>query len=84
MVNSDKINTDNVTLDQVPTPTQSHTSLLAAKINNNYYAILDSGTTDTYLTEEAPTIHKTAVHEEIKLMIPDGSQLISSYKSTLN
>ena len=33
-------------------------------MNNNYYAILDSSTTDTYQTEEAPTIHKTADHKK--------------------
>ena len=52
--------------------------------NHNYYAILDSGTTDTYLTEAAPVIHKTTDHEEIIVTIPDGSQLNSSHKSTLD
>jgi hypothetical protein len=84
MVNSDKINTDNVTLDHIPTPTQSHTALLAVKKNNSYYAILDSGTTDTYLTKEAPTLCKTADHEKITVTIPDGNQLVSSHKNTLN
>ena len=83
MENSDEINTENVTLNQIPNPTQSHIALLAAKMNNNYYAILDSGTTDTYLTEEALTIHKTAYHEKIKVTVPNGSQLISSQKRAL-
>ena len=84
MVNSDKMNTDNVTLGNIPTLTQSHTALLAAKTNNNYYAILDSSTTDTYLTKEAPTLRKTADHEKITVTIPDGNRLVSSHKSTLN
>jgi hypothetical protein len=73
-----------VTLDHIPTPTKSHTALLAAKTNNNYYAILDSSTTDTYLTKEAPTLRKTVDHEKILVTTPDGNRLVSPHKSKLN
>ena len=49
--NSEKINTNVVTLYQLLTHTQSHAALQAIKDNprenHNYYAILDSGTADT-------------------------------------
>jgi hypothetical protein len=51
------------------------------KVNSNYYAILDSGASDNYLTKEAPTVEKTVKHQPIQVTIPDGRSLKSSHKA---
>jgi hypothetical protein len=53
------------------------------KVNSNYYAILDSGASDNYLTKEAPTVEKTVKHQPIQVTIPDGRSLKSSHKAKL-
>jgi hypothetical protein len=50
---------------------------------NNYYAILDSGATDNFVTENAPILSKEANHLPIKVTLPDNTKLISSHKCKL-
>jgi hypothetical protein len=71
-----------ITLTDSPTPTLNCTTLHATNpLANNYYAILDSGASDNYLTEHAPVVSISHNHDPIQVTIPDGE---SMQKSMLN
>jgi hypothetical protein len=73
-------------LEQLPQPqlvcNTVHTNP-TTKVNSNYYAILDSGASDNYLTKEAPTVEKTVKHQPIQVTISNGRCLKSSHKAKL-
>ena len=52
--------------------------------NHNYYAILDSGASDNYITEQAPVRVTTTAHKPIHITIPNGAVLHSTHNSILN
>jgi hypothetical protein len=52
-------------------------------MSNNYYAILNSGATDNFVTEDAPILSKEANHIPIKVTLPDNTKLLSSHKCKL-
>lgn len=58
------------------TPTQS--------LNNNYYAILDSGASHHFLLEDSPTQSRNSNHEPKDVRLPDGSTIRSSHKCKLD
>ena len=62
------------------TPTLVQTALTTTKkaLNNNYYAILDSGASDNYIMEQAPVSKTIPTHDPIQVTIPDGTILQST------
>eukprot|EP00956_Cyclotella_meneghiniana_P022201 scaffold41617_cov75-Cyclotella_meneghiniana.AAC.6 len=53
------------------------------KVQDTSYAILDSGASGNYLTEKAPTENKRAIHDQIRVTLPDGTTLKSSHQCSI-
>ena len=73
---------NNLPISLIPTPSANNTAQ-PTKVQGTSYAILDSGASGNYLTEKAPTENKRAIHDQIRVTLPDGTTLKSSHQCTI-
>eukprot|EP00956_Cyclotella_meneghiniana_P031405 scaffold82313_cov39-Cyclotella_meneghiniana.AAC.2 len=66
----------------IPTPSANITAQ-PTKVQGTSFAILDSGASRNYLTEKAPTENKRAIHDQIRVTLPDGTTLKSYHQCSI-